>query len=248
RRLEQLAGKHPAVDALCSRLEERLRMTCPRCGAERRKPEMIRHLWDEHRLLLVGRRVREPWAPVEDWAPAARHGHPAGMLERCRIVATLDDPEDGVLRLGRLLLARHVEDAEARRMLLDVAEEQHATLCPHCFAAAPVPREAAPWVLTRRGGRISAHGYLVEISEAGWRTRLEVRTPGRLVYRGPEPDLSWTPRGLVSLLVGPFVALALACAFGLIDWGGPPFFPVLWLLAAGLIVYVGVLLELRRRP
>jgi hypothetical protein len=57
RQLEQHVGKHPALEALCARLEDRLRMSCPRCQVELRRPKMIRHLWEEHRLVLDGRRA-----------------------------------------------------------------------------------------------------------------------------------------------------------------------------------------------
>src|SRR5919204_281231 len=62
RQLEKVTGPLPAIDALCAQLEENLRMSCPRCPAELRRPQMIQHLWDEHRLVLDGRRVRQPWA------------------------------------------------------------------------------------------------------------------------------------------------------------------------------------------
>jgi hypothetical protein len=51
----------------------------------------------------------------------------------------------------------------------------------------------------------------------------------------------------VSLLVGPFVVLALLCAVGLIDWGGDPLHPVALLLGVGLLFYLGLLAQLRRR-
>src|SRR5262249_54215764 len=70
RQLEQALGPTPVVDGLCSVLEDGLRMTCPRCRVELRRPEMAQHLWQQHRLVLDGRRVREPWSVVEDWLDA----------------------------------------------------------------------------------------------------------------------------------------------------------------------------------
>ena len=58
RRFELHAGNSPVLDALCAKLENRLRMSCPRCGLELRRRKMIEHLWNEHRLVLNGRRVR----------------------------------------------------------------------------------------------------------------------------------------------------------------------------------------------
>ena len=56
--LEAQVGKMPVLDAVVSAIEERVRMTCPRCAAQLERREMVKHLWDDHRLLLEGRRVR----------------------------------------------------------------------------------------------------------------------------------------------------------------------------------------------
>ncbi len=85
RRFELRAGKSPIVDALCGQIEDRLRMSCPRCPAQLRRPEMIGHLWNEHRLVLDGRRVREPWSMIEEWIElyrAAAGARPARPLPR----------------------------------------------------------------------------------------------------------------------------------------------------------------------
>jgi hypothetical protein len=74
----------------------------------------------------------------------------------------------------------------------------------------------------------------VEILETGTRTRLEIRTPDRLLYRGREPGLGWTPRGLRLLLATPLVLLALTFAFGLLDVGLTPLFPVGTLLVLAI--------------
>ena len=50
-------------------------MSCPRCGVEMRRPAMIQHLWDEHRLVLDNLRVRDPWHVIEEWLDAYKAGH-----------------------------------------------------------------------------------------------------------------------------------------------------------------------------
>ncbi len=80
REFERLHGSSPAVDALCAALEERMRMSCPRCSISLRRRKMIRHLWDEHRLILDGRRVRDPWAVVESWIIEYRATGDAALL------------------------------------------------------------------------------------------------------------------------------------------------------------------------
>ena len=49
---------------------------------------MIPHLWDRHRLVLEGRRVREPWHQIADWIVDYRLEKDAAVLTRCRELAT----------------------------------------------------------------------------------------------------------------------------------------------------------------
>jgi hypothetical protein len=63
-------------------------------------------------------------------------------------------------------------------------------------------------------GRLSADGYLVEVSETGLRPRLIVETPEGTVYDGSEPGHRWTGRGaLVVWLAPPLVLGFLAALF-----------------------------------
>ncbi len=103
---------------------------------------MIRHLWDEHRLILDGRRVRDPWAVIDDWIIEYRATGDAELLERCRLRGVQLDPEGGLHRVHRLLLRTGAGDAEARRDL--IAEAPRA------------PRLALPVVL--RTGPAAARG------------------------------------------------------------------------------------------
>jgi hypothetical protein len=229
RRLGELLGPTPAIDALCARLEDRARLTCPRCGAEHRRPEMVEHLWQEHRLVLDGRRVRDPWSLVEEWIDAWKARRDPAFLERCRNAAGRIDPDGGPDRLRRLLLARGVEDTDSLRGLLGQAREAHASLCPACFADVPLPRPAPLAFINLYRGRLSARGYRVELTEPGVQTLLEVETPAGLVSRGPEPGRHRiAPRAAGSAAATPLVLLGLIVACGLASF--PPFIPVLLLL------------------
>jgi uncharacterized C2H2 Zn-finger protein len=205
-------GNSPAIDALRDELEARIRMTCPRCPAQMRRPSMIRHLWDEHRLILDGRRVREPWAVIEDWISEYRTSGDAVLLEHCRLRGRQLDPDDGLHRVHRLLLQAGVNDSEARRDLIALARERHASLCPGCYALAPQPCGAPPRALNLRPGRLSAGDYVVETSTKGIWNQLEVRAPGRVLFDGREGWWFWTRRGATLFLAGPFVLFTLATA------------------------------------
>jgi hypothetical protein len=235
RQLEERTGKIQAIEDLCTELEDRLRMSCPRCAALLRRPQMVEHLWKEHRLVLDGRRVRDPWTIVEEWIDAYRGGNDPAMLDRCRIVSYRIDPEQGPPRLLRLLLAHGVNDPAARDYLIQEARYYHASRCPNCYALVPVPPEVPPFELNERRGRLSARGYSVEVTEKKLLTFVEVRTPTQLIRRGRESHQWLTIRGASVLLVGPILLLTLACAVGLLDVMDSPLWPVVGLLITALI-------------
>ncbi len=238
RRFERRAGKSPFLDALCTRLEDQLRMSCPRCPTELRRREMIAHLWDEHRLVLDGRRVREPWSLIEEWVDRYRERQEQELLDRCRTLVRRLDADEVRRRFHRLLLSRGIVDEEARRGLLAEAAAEHAACCPWCFALVPVPREVPPLQLNRYRGRLSAGGYRVEVSERRPLTSLEIVTPRTCLYRGREPGQLWTRRGATFVFVGPLVLLALIWSFGPTLFGIKPLGPVLVLLLAALLIYL----------
>jgi hypothetical protein len=238
RRFERRVGKSTTVDNLCTKLEDQLRMSCPRCGIELRRPEMIEHLWDEHQLVLDGRRVREPWSLIEEWVDQYRQRPEGELLDRCRALVQRLDSDGGPQRFHRLLLSRGIADEEARRSLLEEAAAGHAACCPWCFAMVPVPREVPPLQINHYRGRLSAGGYRIEVSEDHLLTALEIVTPQSRFYRGREPGQLWTRRGAMLVFVGPLVLLALAWAFAPTDLGVGPLPPVAIILFVALVVHL----------
>jgi len=212
RRLEQFAGSSPTLEARCSQIERRIRMRCPRCKIQLRHPEMGTHLWSEHGLVLDGRRVREPWLLVRDWLESYQRTHDPELLVRCRSLGQHVDPEQGLQRVHRLVLAEGIEDLEARQILLARAKQRGESLCPHCYALVPVPEEVVPRALNESHGRLSLDGYSVEVSEAGLIPRLTIETPHAVVYRGREPGRWLTRQGAILLLAGPPVVVAFFLA------------------------------------
>lgn len=217
RQLQAIAGNVPVIGDQYVSLENQIRMRCPRCAVELVRPEMAHHLWNAHMLLLDGRRVRKPWQMIRDWIGDYRRQGNAELLERCRRLGQSLDPEHGLERVYRLFLARHVDDVEARQVLLAEARLQRASLCPRCFARVPVRSEPAVRPLNQSHGRLSLGEYVVEVSERGLRPQLYVAKPGKEIYRGVEPGTGWTLRAWLLILVGPPVLAALACGV-LIAW------------------------------
>lgn len=239
RQLEERIGPSDTLSAACARREARMRMVCPRCGVQLRRRQMVGHLWDQHQLVLDGQRVREPWQMVEEWVEDYRRRPDAEVLERCRLLGQRLDPENGLERVQRLFLARGIEDEEARRTLLAGAVEQHASLCPYCYAPVPMPAEVPLLPLNAWHGRLSLHGYRVEVAEGGLFTRLEIETPVGSLYQGFEPGRRLTRDGAVIILAGPLVLGALLFALGILAPGRPPLLPVALLLAGAGVAAVG---------
>ena len=242
RQLEERVGPNAAITALSGDLEERLRMTCPRCAAQLRKPDMEQHLLEAHGLVLDGRRVREPWSVIEDWAKSMRGKPDAEVMVRCQALASRIDPEHGDDRLQRLYVAAGVTGEETRLALREEARRHHRALCPACYAEVPVPLEARSVALEQRGGRLYANGFSVDLSEKGWQTTLEVRAPDRVIYHGREPRYRWTMNGARVLLVGSCVLLALMC--GCWPLPRPGFLPQLPFALATAYLLVAVVMEL----
>lgn len=246
RRLSQRTGPLPVLDRFEQHLQERLRMSCPRCGSELRGEAMLTHLWDQHRLVLDGTRVREPWNVLEEWLDRARqHGEPE-WIARARIAADKIDPQGGARRLVRLLLQRGMADDEVRQAVLAEAREHHASCCPWCYARVPLPRPAPGAVLIHRGGRLVGGGYALTLDEQGLRPWLEVITPVGVLYRGVEPDGGWTPRGAAFLWGGTIILLAVVCALIWPAAFGSPLRPVVVLLFAAYLVHLGFRLYARQ--
>ena len=58
-----------------------------------------------------------------------------------------------------------------------------------------MPRVAPAMEIIQQPQRLSADGYAVEITTKGIWNTLEVRAPGRVLYRGGEGCWFWTRRG-----------------------------------------------------
>jgi hypothetical protein len=247
--LSDRVGPCPDLEAFLRQTEDQLRMTCPRCSVELRRREMVPHLWQEHQLVLDGRRVRDPWQMVEEWLTEMLPGRPPGdaaaLLDHCRTLGQRLDPENGLTRVHRLFMAHGVDDEEARRSLLAEAAARRASLCPDCFALVPVPPEAPRLPLNVWRGRLSLRGYRVEVADDGLFTDLEIETAAG-VERRLEPGRWLTRRGAAVLLAGPPVVLALLAAVSLEASAWLPLLPVTVLLAvAGVVGWLG---DRRWRP
>lgn len=233
-KLEQITGPRPEIDSVKPSLQEQVSSPCPRCGIELSREQMIDHLWKEHRVLLQGQKIREPWGLMEEWFRAGNGRISSSLLRRCKQMAQVLDPEYGMTRLHRLLLSSGIASHEARRNLTADAQEQQATLCPHCYGLTTVPEPELCLPLNYYQGRLSGGGYCVELNEhQGVTTSLEMSLPDGEVHHGPGPDSQLTVHGAILVAAGPFAILALLFALELIPLSVSPAILVLLTLLLG---------------
>jgi hypothetical protein len=234
RALEIVVGQTQAIERLIAETEDRIRMTCPRCQAQLERRDMVEHLWDRHRLMLEGRQVREPWRVLADWVVDYRLEKDPQLLERCRTLAEQVDPDEGGVRLQRLMLRQGIEDPEAWNNLIARARQRKASLCPHCFAQVAPPAVERPEPLRLTGRVLEGAGYALEVRERGLWPKLIVEGPDGPIYDGRAPDAVLTRLGALLLIVLPGVA-----AFGA---GLSALTPLPWPLVAALVTGLGLVL------
>jgi DNA-directed RNA polymerase subunit RPC12/RpoP len=225
---------HTGVDRLCGELEKKAAIPCPRCGLRLQRPELVMHLWQKHRLLMEGNRVLEPWRLIASWLREYAETGKRALLERGSELAQQLDPEGGLTRVHRLLLSTGMSNDEAQANLTEQAESGRASLCPHCYALVHHEGEPLPPTLNISRGRITSHGYVVQVSDREIFTHLYVATPDKVIHSGIEAGLGLTVRGAILLLVGPLVLAAFLIALFLPPYLVAPLTPVSLLLLAAL--------------
>jgi hypothetical protein len=221
-------------------LDPRVTAPCLRCGARLEADELVKHLWERHRLLLENGRVREPWDVIGQWVNDFARTNKADFLDRAIELAQALDPTDGLSRVHRLLLLGGSDDEEAHALLRAEAAEKNASLCPHCYALVPLPTRATPTPVVVASGRVDGGGFRVELSDRYAFNVLRAETPEAPVYFGPEPGHALTRRGAVLLFLVPTLVAAASFAIMPRLLGIPPFAAVSGSLLAGLFAYVGV--------
>lgn len=238
--LMQRLGTLPLLKRVCAQLEPQIRMHCPRCRMQLRRADMTEHLWTEHRLVLEGRKAREPWGLIQEWLDQHARWNRPDLLNRCHSLAERLEGEVGLIRLNRLLLQSGVDHPQAHAALAKLAREQRASLCPRCLNLVPLPSPALPVPLTVSHGRLFGHGYSVSVTERGLVPQLEITTPTATLYRGREPGRRFTRRGATMLLAGPPVLVALLLGLVLSLGNLPLVVPVLILLALAALIAFGI--------
>ena len=166
---KRFVGRERLFDRFADRLAARLPLRCPRCRVKLRHEVMARHLWDRHRRLLVGRRVRPPWRLVEHW--------------------TITEGAEAAHR--RLLRAGGVNGVSIAALPRNGADAG-SSLCPNCFAQNSLrptdfPSEEDTRPSTLSHGRLSGQGFLLQLTSTLSGPRLRIESSSGILFDGPEP-------------------------------------------------------------
>jgi hypothetical protein len=213
--LEKITGPIASVRELIEELEARVRVLCPRCSKGFYRPEMSKHLWEVHRLVLDGKRVRKPWRQIERWMRDYQKTGRPDLLERCLAIGDSTAGVDGRLRVARLFMLRGIKHERAAGELLSRARDRQVSLCPRCFKRVPVPGEQLPRAMNESHGRLSLAGYYSEVSSYGFVPKVTLESPHAVIRSGRESKRFLTAIGVITFLVTPLATFAFlaACAF-----------------------------------
>ncbi|WP_238537547.1 hypothetical protein [Zavarzinella formosa] len=241
-RLARLMEQIPPLEAVRRRRQELLEQSlaaCPRCGVRLPQGDFARHLWESHQLRYEGERVQEPWQVIEDWVNTYLQKSRGELLDRCCELAQILDPAGGVGRVHDLL-ARGGTPSDQHLTLRTLAAEQHASVCPHCFAIVPFTEDTEPTPVLLAGGLLLGGGFRMEVRDRFLLNWLDATVGETNLFSGPEPGHALTRRGMVCLFVLPMVLLAGVFAVLPPILGFHPVGPVCSLLFLACLSYLGI--------
>jgi hypothetical protein len=200
---------------------------------------MAPHLWLEHQLLLQGKQARKPWPVLEEWAVSAARDGNRRLLSLCRTLGAQLDPATGRIHIDRVLLAKGVDNAEARGTVYSALYKSGGTLCPHCYTLLPQPPAADIPRSNLSRGRLAIRDFVIDVSERGLVPWLSISGPHGPRVSKREPGRRLTARGFAVLFILPVLALALVLATGLVRVPPPVLLPVGFLLWLALVLALG---------
>ncbi len=236
RSLKQWVGQSAILDSVCDELESRIRIRCSRCDVSLTPPELAEHVRDEHGLVLVGRRARQPWSVAMECLDLYTENPRSDLLDSAERMAALASPESGRQRLLRESLRRGIAPPFYRSELLDAARLTSQSLCPVCWESIStddVP-ESDLW--------IDAQGNLHSTAISLKRTSLHGIWRGVEIepWNGPTPSWTLSKRGLVFVVAVVFLIPSVLCllmAFQGLAAASPA---ALWFFYAGIAGVIAV--------
>lgn len=181
-----------ALDLLIARRERRLRLACPHCPARLRLPELARHLYEAHGLVIDRGRARRPDRLAKELRKRYATGRDTTLLD---LAAQLSEPD--ALRAWAARSGAATADVAP---LAAAAGGRGNGLCPRCLSELPASVEPLPTSLVLAGGRLTGDGHTVEVRGPDGLRTCTITTPTGLLRSGLDGRRAVGPRALGVLL------------------------------------------------
>ncbi len=204
--LQSRVDRCAALDEMVRTTETRVKLKCPKCRAKLTRPELVVHLWFQHRLIFERGQALDPRSVVEKIVESAAARSPTPPEESFRATAHYF-PDSEPLQVLQAVAARQRSTGSIPRPLVDAATESGRTLCPTCLASRPDRILPLPPPLETTPTRIAGDGYSVSVQETSSSQLVEIRTPESARTILPGTRRLFGPRGWGVLVALPFFAL-----------------------------------------
>jgi hypothetical protein len=147
------------LDKLIMDREARTKLACPRCSQRLTRPQLIAHLWHQHRLTYNQGRARDPGSLIERAIQIAARKNSASAWDSvyARIMTSYRDVEPAMIH--QAILARITPDISEIEPLKGNARDHQSGLCPHCYACVPNPIRPLPQPLVMTPSRLAGDGF-----------------------------------------------------------------------------------------
>ncbi len=204
--LQRRVDRCEPLDQLIQNAESERRHLCPRCQTVFSRPDLIAHLWHEHRLVYSNGRPADP-RPMVEAAIAASGDDPTGeMLDAAYLLSQHVYP-DAAPALVFQALARGIADPTQTDRLLERATASHCGVCPVCLSAVPDPLPPLPPPADVGYGRVSADGFTAAVTDTATGRVIELTTPAG--PREPPDSLRLPPPMAATLYALPVFGVGL---------------------------------------
>lgn len=237
--LQHRVERCESLDAAIAVMELNVRLKCPVCTKSFSRPALIKHLWKKHRTGYDRGKIISPAAAAEQLI-AEGTGDDPSSLDRAFLQTADLFPKSTRRHVLQGLASRHWRSSDQYAPLADEAGEQHAGLCPKCYAAVPEPIPELPPPLVLSHGRLAGEGFHLSVFERWGRRRIRVDRPtGEREERIDDRGVR-SPRSAGVLYALPFAVTALVAAAIMPPFKPGPLGVALWLGIITVLVYLTV--------
>ena len=216
--LQSRVRRCQSLDHVVNQTEASVKLRCPKCPKKLTRTELIRHLWQEHRLLFDHGRALEPRRRLESLIDQAaiqssltQQAVSAEALDAVFAAAAVYFPKQPPRRMLQAIAARSMKDRSQLQTLLQEAAELHCGLCPVCLDRIPDPVLPLPGPLNLSPTALQGEGYRLTLSQRCGHRSVTIATPNTAPISFPERP-AWSARSLGAILAFPLVCLGMIAA------------------------------------